>query len=103
MLDGSTRPWRAGLPAHAARVGRGGFADEIMKTMKSAGWGVRESDPFSGATALGARLRIARLNAMWEIHRERVRPGDLVRDSNSFIGHLVRSVFQLSSRSLVRF
>jgi fido (protein-threonine AMPylation protein) len=59
------------------RVGRERFADDILKTMKSAGYDVRESDPFAQqqhvpAILAGAAPIVARLNAIWESQRQAV-------------------------------
>ncbi|WP_441227929.1 hypothetical protein AB7813_05450 [Tardiphaga sp. 20_F10_N6_6] len=60
------------------RVGRDGLSDDIVKTMKSAGYDFRESDPFSeqqnvSAVLTGAAPIVARLKAIWESQRQAVR------------------------------
>ena len=53
LLEGG-HPVVAGRIAGALRrTGRPAFADEILKTMKSAGYEVRESDPFAPELKLG--------------------------------------------------
>jgi hypothetical protein len=66
---------KAGVIAGALRrIGRTAIADEIVTTMKRAGYDVRESDPFSPAQTFGM-LRsatppiVARMQAMWESMR----------------------------------
>jgi fido (protein-threonine AMPylation protein) len=59
------------------RVGRAAIADEIMKTMKAAGYDLRESDPFSSKQAFGTIKTgiapiVGRINALWESMREPV-------------------------------
>lgn len=56
------------------RIGRGGVADEIVSTMKSAGYAIRESDPFApqrtfGALAAAAPPIAGRIHALWEAAR----------------------------------
>ncbi|WP_244491026.1 hypothetical protein [Paramesorhizobium deserti] len=43
LLDGG----HSAIAGAFRRISRTSFADEIIKTMKSAGYGVRESDPFA--------------------------------------------------------
>jgi hypothetical protein len=77
LLDGGHSAVAGRLAGAFRRIGRDGFADDIVKTMKSAGYDVRESDPFSQeqhvrAVATGAPPIIARLNAIWESQRQLV-------------------------------
>ena len=58
-------------------MGRAEAADEIVTTMKAAGYDVRESDPFAGralelAPAAAAAPIVGRIRAMWESMRARV-------------------------------
>jgi len=74
LLDGGHSAVAGRLAGAFRRVGRGGFADEIVKTMKSAGYDVRESDPFIPqayvpTVVAGAAPIVARLNAIWESQR----------------------------------
>ena len=72
------RTVKAGQIAGALRhIGRGSMADEIVSTMKSAGYDVRESDPFAPEQTFGAVLFtkppiVIRLQAMWESMRRTV-------------------------------
>ncbi|WP_432289334.1 Fic family protein (plasmid) [Aminobacter sp. BA135] len=74
LLDGGHSAVAGRLAGAFRRVGRDGFADEIVKTMKSAGFDVRESDPFVAqiyvpAVVAGVAPIVARLNAIWESQR----------------------------------
>lgn len=74
LLDGGHSAVAGRLAGAFRRVGRDGFADEIVKTMKSAGYDVRESDPFAAQTYVPAVVAgvapiVARLNAIWESQR----------------------------------
>jgi hypothetical protein len=77
LLDGGHSAVAGRLAGAFRRIGRDGFADDILKTMKSAGYDVRESDPFSQeqhvrAVATGVPPIVARLNAIWESQRQLV-------------------------------
>jgi hypothetical protein len=57
------------------RIGRKSIADEIIKTMKGAGYELRETDPFSpqqtfGTIKFGTAPIVGRIHAMWESMRE---------------------------------
>ncbi|MDZ7717821.1 MAG: Fic family protein [Balneolaceae bacterium] len=68
----------AGRIAGAFRnIGRDRIADEIIKTMESAGYEIRESDPFNRKTDIAKIDRknspyVNRMNLMWEEMREEV-------------------------------
>lgn len=47
LLDGGHSVVAGRIAGAFRRIGRSAFADEIMKTMKRAGYNVRESDPFA--------------------------------------------------------
>ncbi|MGT2467884.1 hypothetical protein ACVOMV_28080 (plasmid) [Mesorhizobium atlanticum] len=47
LLDGGHSVVAGRIAGAFHRIGRGAFADEIMRTMKSAGYNVREYDPFA--------------------------------------------------------
>jgi fido (protein-threonine AMPylation protein) len=56
------------------RIGRGGIADEIVSTMKSAGYVIRENDPFTPEQTFilletAAPPIVGRLQALWEAAR----------------------------------
>ena len=69
---------KAGYIAGAFRqIGRPKLADEILSTMKTAGYDVREGNPFEGRRILGAGPKAAapilgRLEMMWQTMRESV-------------------------------
>jgi len=76
LLDGG-HPVIAGRLAGALRhIGRREAADEILRTMKAAGYGVRESHPFSErqpvAAAVAAAPIVGRVRALWESMRATV-------------------------------
>lgn len=59
------------------RIGKGDIADEIVATMKAADYAVRETDPFEidrqfGKLAPAASPIVARLQVLWETHRETI-------------------------------
>ncbi len=58
------------------RIGRRAIADEIVSTMRAAGYDIRESDPFADGAPLVIPAAVApivgRLNALWESMRGRV-------------------------------
>ena len=74
LLNGGRSAKAGYLAAAFRRIGRAEIADEIVKTMKGAGYDVRESDPFAPGQTFGA-LRpatapiVGRLQAMWESMR----------------------------------
>ena len=74
LLDGG-RTVKAGLIAGALRrIGRAEMAEEIVRTMKRAGYDVRESDPFAPEFQFGALPAtvspiVGRIKAMWESMR----------------------------------
>lgn len=77
LLNGGHSAKAGYLAGAFRRIGRPEIADEIVKTMKSAGYDVRESDPFASEQTFGA-LRLAavpivgRLQAMWQSIRDSV-------------------------------
>jgi fido (protein-threonine AMPylation protein) len=77
LLNGGHSKKAAQLAAAFRRIGRPEIADEIVKTMKAAGYDVRESDPFAPEQTFGA-LRpatapiVGRLEAIWDSMRQGV-------------------------------
>ena len=77
LLEGG-RTTIAGRLAGAFRnIGRDRIADDIVKTMRTAGFGIRESDPFEDTinVILSAREQspyVNRIRLMWEQMREQV-------------------------------
>jgi hypothetical protein len=77
LLDGGHSAVAGRLAGAFRRAGRAPFADEIVKTMKGAGYDVRESDPFSPlqnvpAIVPGIPPIVGRLQAIWETQRQAV-------------------------------
>lgn len=71
LLDGGHSAVAGRLAGAFRRIGRTDVADEIVSTMKSAGYDVRESDPFTpqqtfGAVILNAPPIVGRLRALWK-------------------------------------
>jgi hypothetical protein len=78
QLLGEGRSVVAGRLAGAfRRIGRDSIADEIVATMKSAGYVIRENDPFApeqtfGVVEAAAPPIVGRLHALWETARSTV-------------------------------
>jgi Fic/DOC family protein len=70
LLEGGHSAVAGRIAGAFRRVGRDDFADEIMKTMKGAGYDVRESDPFAPQQAFSPLPRgtapiVGRIQALW--------------------------------------
>jgi hypothetical protein len=70
LLEGGHSAVAGRLAGAFRRVGGGALADEIVKTMKGAGYDVRESDPFARQQAFGPLPRgtapiVGRIQALW--------------------------------------
>lgn len=77
LLDGGHSVVAGRLAGAFRRIGRPAPADEIIRTMRAAGYDVRESNPFGPEQAMGplpvaAPPIVGRLRAMWESMRPRV-------------------------------
>ncbi len=77
LLNGGHSAKAGHLAGAFRRIGRADIADEIVKTMKSADYDVRESDPFTGGQVFGVLNTgtapiVGRLRAMWEAMRSGV-------------------------------
>lgn len=77
LLEGGHSAVAGRIAGALRRVGRDVFADDIMKTMKGAGYDIREIDPFAErriATAIapGVAPIVARLKAIWQSQRATV-------------------------------
>lgn len=75
LLEGGHSAIAGRLAGAFRRVGRDDFADEIIKTMKGAGYDVRESDPFSAQQAFrplpqGTAPIVGRNQALWALLRD---------------------------------
>jgi hypothetical protein len=77
LLNGGHSAKAGYLAGAFRRIGRPEIAEEILRTMKSAGYDVRESDPFAPEQTFG-ELRpaavpiVGRLQAMWQSMRDSV-------------------------------
>ena len=79
LLDSGRSVVAGRLAGAFRRIGRNDVADEILGTMKHAGYDVRETDPLEPKLALGALSRgespiVGRLQSLWEAMREPVIP-----------------------------
>ena len=77
LLDGGHSAIAGRLAGAFRQIGRAAIADEILKVMKSAGYDVREADPFAPTQVFGALNRAQepiarRLQSLWETLREPV-------------------------------
>jgi hypothetical protein len=77
LLDGGHSVIAGRLAGAFRRIGRTSFADEITKTMKGAGYDVREADPFPTQAQMpnivtGVAPIVGRLQAIWENLRQPV-------------------------------
>jgi hypothetical protein len=71
LLDGGHSTIAGRLAGGFRNCGRGAIADEIVTTMKAAGYAVRESDPFSGQPVMTLPLRkispyVNRIKLLWQ-------------------------------------
>ena len=95
LLDGGQSVVAGRLAGAFRRTDRPALADEIVTAMKTAGYDVRETDPFAPAQAVGplpvaAPPIVVRLRAMWEAMRGRVleifpAPPGLPRDRQEYL------------------
>lgn len=74
LLEGGHSAIAGRLAGAFRRIGRADVGDDILRTMKAAGYDVRESDPFAPARSIGAVARrdapiVGRLQAFWERFR----------------------------------
>jgi len=77
LLEGGHSTIAGRLAGAFRNIGRGAIADEILKTMTAAGYGVRETDPFEDRPALALATRgtspyVSRLRLLWQKLREPV-------------------------------
>jgi fido (protein-threonine AMPylation protein) len=95
LLDGGNSTKAGYLAGAFRRIGRAEPAEEIVRSMKRAGYDVRESDPFDAGQTLGVRRPgaapiVGRLEMMWAESRDTViknfpkAPG-LPRDSAAYL------------------
>jgi len=77
LLEGGHSTIAGRLAGAFRNIGRGNLADDIMNTMKAAGYKVRENDPFETASPLIFSKRekspyVGRINLMWQNMRETI-------------------------------
>ncbi len=92
LLDGGHSVVAGRLAGGLRQIGLGAAADEIVTTMKAAGYHVQESDPFAVARAAVAAAApiVGRMRAMWGAMRETVlaaipEPPGLPKDHDGFM------------------
>jgi len=77
LLDGGHSAVAGRLAGAFRNIGRARIADDILKTMRAAGYDLRENDPFSDRPALALPVReqspyVTRLRLMWQQMRKTV-------------------------------
>ena len=77
LLEGGHSTVAGRLAGAFRNTGRERIADDILKTMRSAGYDVRENDPFETKTAFAVRVRevsphVNRMRLMWHTMRESI-------------------------------
>lgn len=77
LLDGGHSVVAGRLATAFRRIGRKEIGGEIIKTMKGAGYNIREADPFTagqsfGKLATGEAPIAGRIRALWKSHRDSV-------------------------------
>ena len=102
LLDGGHSVVAARLAGAIRHIGRPDMANEIVSTMKAAGYDVRENDPFAEraptAPAEAAAPIVGRVQAMWASMRGVVRdifppPPGLPTDRKAFL-HFVDEIYR---------
>jgi len=77
LLDGGHSAKAGQIAGAFRRIGRGALAHEILRTMRTAGYDVRETDPFTSELTFGplpvaSSPIVGRMNAMWDSMRSAV-------------------------------
>ncbi|MEX2260416.1 MAG: Fic family protein [Bryobacteraceae bacterium] len=103
LLDGGHSVIAGRLAGALRHIERPALADEIVTTMKAAGYDVRESDPFGPERTLAplpvaAPPIVGRLQAVWESMRGKVReifpaPLGLPRDRDAYL-HFIDDIYR---------
>jgi fido (protein-threonine AMPylation protein) len=103
LLDGGHSAIAGRLAGALRRVGRADGADDILKTMKDAGYDVREADPFDPAQVFGAfdpgvAPIVGRVRALWESMRGPAvdtfpKPPGLPKDKTGYL-KFVEDIYQ---------
>jgi fido (protein-threonine AMPylation protein) len=96
LLEGGHSAIASRLAGAFRRAGRADLADQIAKTMKGAGYDVRESDPFAAEQKLtvlkpGVPPVVGRIRALWDSLRAPVlevfpKPPGLPKDGKAYLG-----------------
>jgi len=103
LLSGGHSAIAGRLAGAFRRTGRSAIADDIMKTMKGAGYDLRETDPFAteqtfGTIKTGVAPIVGRMQAQWETLRQPVidafpkAPG-LPKDKDAYL-HFVDEIYK---------
>jgi len=95
LLDGGHSTIAGRLAGAFRNIGRGTIADDILKTMKAAGYDAREIDPFDAPSPMTFSKReaspyVSRMQLMWQEMREPVldlfpKPSGLASDTASYL------------------
>ena len=95
LLDGGHTVVAGRLAGAFARIGRNDIAEEIVKTMKSAGHDVRPTDPFAeqqtfGSLKPGVSPIVGRIQSFWSMFRDEViaafpKPPGLPKDTGAYL------------------
>ena len=103
LLEGGHSAIAGRLAGAFRRIGRTEIADEILKTMKAAGYTVREVDPFTpqqtfGNLSTGVAPIVGRIQALWSSLREPVikafpQPPGLPKDTTAYL-RFVDEIYQ---------
>ena len=98
LLDGGHSKIAGRLCGAFRNIGRDSIADDILNTMKTAGYDVRESDPFEEKTAVRLPQRMTspyagRISWMWQEMRDAVvanfpEPPSTRPDTKSYLSHI---------------
>jgi fido (protein-threonine AMPylation protein) len=98
LLNGGHSAKAGYLAGALRRIGRAALADEIVAAMKSAGYDVREKDPFEETQAFGKPKPatapiVGRLEMLWEGTRETIIKGfpkapGLPEDQDAYLQHV---------------
>jgi hypothetical protein len=96
LLEGGHSAIASRLAGAFRRSGRADIADEIVRTMKGAGYDIRESDPFAAEHRLavikpGVPPVVVRIRALWDSLRAPAleafpKPPGLPRDKKAYLG-----------------
>jgi hypothetical protein len=103
LLEGGHSSVAGRVAGAFRRIGRNNFADEIVKTMKGAGYDVRESDPFAARQVFrplsqGTAPIVGRIRALWASLRDAAMEGfpqapGLPKDTTAYLS-LVDEIYR---------